>query len=183
MNSTGEGQTRFFGPTSSLHLTETPSSISSYGQTLSNDIAIGKGIPEGLQHHLLELYWNYQHSILHFVHKEAFIECMEKQSGPFYSKSLLLCILASAARLSSDPYLRSLSIPSEEDNKSDRGPLMKQAEDALEKEIINPSITTIQSLCLLSILYCIQSNDSKGWMLSGRWQANIVQRGETNVCL
>ncbi|KAK5172164.1 uncharacterized protein LTR77_003802 [Saxophila tyrrhenica] len=168
VNSNPDGQSRYFGPTSSLHLTETPSSISSYSQSLGADIDIDKGIPQALQHQMLDLYWTYQHPILHFVHKEAFLSCMDAGRGPYFSKCLYLCILASGARLSSDPHVRALSIPSEDDdNKSDRRPLMKQAEDALEKEITSPSVTTIQSLCLLSIMYCIQSNDTKGWMLSG----------------
>ena len=94
---------------------------------------------------------------------------MERGKGPYYSKLLLLCILASAARLSPDPCIRSLSMGCEDEAQRDKKSLFKQAEAALEKEISKPSITTIQSLCLLSILYCIQSNDSRGWMLS--WNA------------
>ncbi|KAK3720891.1 hypothetical protein LTR37_003554 [Vermiconidia calcicola] len=113
------------------------------------------------------MYWNYQHSVLPIVHREAFLNGMETGRGPYFSRCLFLCILASGARISSHPAIRKLAIPSEDDDKNDRRPLMKQAEDALEKEITNPGITTIQSLLLLSVMYCIQSNDSKGWMLSG----------------
>lgn len=186
LNSNPDGQTRYFGPTSSLHLTETPSSISSYAQGICTDVDLDKGIPEPLQHQLFDLYWTYQHSILHFVHKEAFLNGMEAGGGPFYSKCLHLCILASAARLSSDPQIRALSIPSEDDDRSARQPLMKQAEEALEKEITNPSVTTIQSLCLLSIMYCIQSNDSKGWMLSGKcspYSSSVRSNSSNRQCL
>lgn len=167
MNSNGDGQSRYFGPTSSLHLTETPSSISCYGQFSGSDVDVDKGIPESLQQELLDLYWSYQHSVLPCIHKEAFLAGMESGRGPYFSRSLLLCILASGARISSRPHIRALAIPTDEDDKSERRPLLKQAEEALEKEITNPSITTIQSLLLLSVVYCIQSNDSKGWMLSG----------------
>ena len=44
---------------------------------------------------------------------------------------------------------------------------MRLAEEAFESELKNPSITTIQSMLLLSVLNCIQSIDAKGWMLSG----------------
>lgn len=181
VSTTSDGQSRYFGPTSSLHLTETPSSITSYVQFPSQDIDVARGVPDPLQHQLLELYWQYQHPILHFVHKEAFLSCMETGRGPYYSKCLLLCILASAARLSPDPQIRNLSLPPEDDDRHDRPPLMKQAEEALEREITNPSVTTIQSLCLLSIMYCIQSNDSKGWMLSGMWRDTHTSNALTNA--
>ena len=168
MNSNGDGSTRYFGPTSSLHFTETPSSISSYGNgLLCNDIDFSKSIPEPLQHHLLDLYWSYQHSVLPVIHKEAFLAGLEPGHGPYFSRCLLLCILASGSRISTSPHVRSLSIPSDDADKNDRRPLLKAAEEALEKEIMSPSITTIQSLLLLSVIHCIQSNDSKGWMLSG----------------
>ena len=168
MNSNSDGQSRYFGPTSSLHLTETPSSISSYGNSFyCNDIDFSASIPESLQQDLLELYWSYQHSVLPVIHKDAFLSGMECGRGPHYSKCLLLCILASGARISTRPQMRALSIPTNDMEKGERRPLLKAAEEALEKELMNPSITTIQSLLLMSVMYCIQSNDSKGWMLSG----------------
>ena len=155
VNSNSDGQTRYFGPTSSLHLTETPSSISSYSNNLScNDIDLTKGIPEALQQYLLELYWSYQHSVLPLVHKEAFLDSLQTGRGPYYSRSLLLSILASGARISARPDIRAYAIPTDDDEKNEPRPLMKLAEEALEKESRNPSITTIQSLLLLSVMHC-----------------------------
>ena len=167
MNSNGDGQSRYFGPTSSLHLTETPSSISNYANFSSSDINIEQGIPDALQQYLLDIYWSYQHPVLPCIHKEAFLAGMEAGRGPYFSRSLLLCMLASGARISARPHIRAMAIPTDEVESNERRPLLKQAEEALEKEITTPSITTIQSLLLLSVMYCIQSNDSKGWMLSG----------------
>lgn len=172
VNSHSEGQGRYFGPTSSLHLTETPLSISNYGNNFSgHDIDLNNGIPDALQQYLLDLYWGYQHSVLPIVHKEAFLNGLDNGRGSYYSRCLLLCILASGARISTRPEIRALSIPSEDNDTGELRPLMKQAEEALEKENRNPSITTIQSLLLLSIIYCTQSNDSKGWILSGLYLA------------
>ena len=166
-SSCGDGQSRYFGPTSSLHLTETPDSISNYGLVSGTEIDLGHGIPEALQRYLLDLYWSHQHSVLPCINREAFREGMKTGRGPYFSRSLLLCILASGARISSRSEIRRLSIPIDDIDKTERRPLVKQAEEALEKEIITPSLTTIQSLLLLSVMYCIQGNDSKGWMLSG----------------
>lgn len=183
VNSHSEGQTRFFGPTSSLHLTETPSSISHYGSTnfVGSDIDVDHGISEPLQTYLLDLYWQYQHSVLPVVHREAFLAGVETGRGPYYSRCLLLCILASGARISGRPEIRALAIPTEDCDKDEPRPLMKQAEDALEKEISNPTTTTIQSLLLLSVLYCIQSNDSKGWMLSGTALRLFEDPSQSNI--
>lgn len=168
VSSNTDGQARYFGPTSCLHFTETPASITSYSQSIAeSEIDLDKGIPEALQQYLLDLYWSYQHSVLPVVHKEAFLSGLQTGRGPYYSRCLLLSLLAAGARISALPQIRNLSIAVDDVDKELRRPLFKQAEEALEKEIINPSVTTIQSLLLLSVMHCGQSNDSKGWMLSG----------------
>lgn len=54
-----------------------------------------------------------------------------------------------------------------DDDSEERPILLREAEEALEAEFSNPGITTVQSLMLLSIMDCSQSNDSKRWMRSG----------------
>ena len=116
----------------------------------------------------MNLYWTYQHQVLTCIHKEAFLTGMKAGGGPYFSRCLLYCILASGARLSERPDIRSLAIPTMENEKLQKRPLIRLAEEAFEAEVKSPSITTIQSMLLLSVLNCIQSIDSKGWMLSGR---------------
>lgn len=168
LNSTSEGQLRYFGPTSSLHLTESVTSIFRY----CNDVAkfgpdLEKDIPWAMQQYLLDLYWKYQHNLLLVVHKEAFLAGMNSKQSPYFSNCLLLCMLASAARISDSPDIRLLSIPAEEGTPSETPFLTKRAEEALEQELQNPHLTTISSLILLSVLDCAQSNDSRGWIRAG----------------
>jgi hypothetical protein len=168
LNSTNEGQLRYFGPTSSLHLTESVTSIFRY----CNDVAkfgpdLEKDIPWAMQQYLLDLYWKYQHNLLLVVHKEAFLAGMETEQSPYFSRCLLLCMLASAARISDSPEIRALSIPVDEGTPSETAILTKRAEEALEQELKNPRLITISSLILLSVMDCVQSNDSRGWMRTG----------------
>ncbi|EXJ74618.1 uncharacterized protein A1O5_02915 [Cladophialophora psammophila CBS 110553] len=168
LNSKDDGQLRYFGPTSSLHLTESVTSIFKYCSDVSKFGAdLEKDVPWAMQQYLLDLYWKYQHNILHIIHKEAFLAAMQTQQGPYYSRCLLLCLLASAARISVSPEIRALSVPADDDETGEKPILTRQAEEALEEELLNPGLTTIQSLMLLSILDCCQSNDSSGWMRSG----------------
>ncbi|KAK5045505.1 hypothetical protein LTR84_009123 [Exophiala bonariae] len=165
------GQSRYFGPTSSLHLTENVTSILSYCENISRAGSdFEKEIPQAMQQYLLELYWNYQHNVMRIIHKEAFLAGLEAARGPYYSRCLLLCILVSGARISANPEIRALSIPSMDEEHTETPALFRLAQDALEKELLNPSITTIQSLMLLSVLDCIQSDDMKGWLKSGEFE-------------
>ncbi|KIX92802.1 uncharacterized protein Z520_11465 [Fonsecaea multimorphosa CBS 102226] len=168
LNSKDDGQLRYFGPTSSLHLTESVTSIFKYCSDVSKFGAdIEKDVPWAMQQYLLDLYWKYQHNILHIIHKEAFLAGMQTQQGPYFSRCLLLCLLASAARISVSPEIRALSVPADDDETGEKPILTRQAEEALEEELLSPGLTTIQSLMLLSIIDCCQSNDSRGWMRSG----------------
>ncbi|KAK5010640.1 hypothetical protein LTR28_008575 [Elasticomyces elasticus] len=168
LNSNDVGQLRYFGPTSSLHLTESvSSSIFGFCNNIArNDKDVEKDVPFEMQQYLLNLYWTFQHTALPLIHKEAFLAGMRAGQSPYFSRCLLSCILACAARISDNPQVRALAIPSDDGDEEDRPVLMKQAEEALEKDLNNPSLTTVQSLMLLSLMDCCQSDDSKGWLRS-----------------
>lgn len=167
-NGVDNGQPRYFGPTSSLHLTETVTSILSYCDNISrNGSDFEKEIPEAMQQYLLGLYWKYQHNVMRIIHKEAFLAGMEAGRGRYYSRCLLLCILVSGARISANPEIRALSIPSVDEDNVEKPALLKLAQEALDMDLLTPSITTIQSLMLLSVMDCVQSNDVGGWLKSG----------------
>ncbi|KIW22576.1 uncharacterized protein PV07_10860 [Cladophialophora immunda] len=184
LNSKDDGHLRYFGPTSSLHLTESVTSIFKYCSDVSKFGAdFEKDVPWALQQYLLDLYWKYQHNILHIIHKEAFIAGMQTQQGPYFSRCLLLCLLASAARISVSPEIRALSVPADDDETGEKPILTRQAEEALEEELLNPGLTTIQSLMLLSIIDCCQSNDSRGWMRSGALRPSLPLSARIDLCL
>jgi hypothetical protein len=166
----GNGQSRYFGPTSSLHFTETQLSAipSMDGHVSRREVNLYDNLPQEIQEMCMNLYWTYQHPVLTCIHKEAFLTGMKAGGGPYFSRCLLYCIVASGARLSESQDIRSLAIPTTEDEKLQKRPLIKLAEEAFDAEVKSPSITTIQSMLLLSVLYCIQSIDSRGWKLSGK---------------
>ncbi|KAJ9494500.1 hypothetical protein H2202_010114 [Exophiala xenobiotica] len=149
LNSKNDGQLRYFGPTSSLHLTESVTSIFRY----CNDVAkfgaeLEKDIPWAMQQYLLDLYWKYQHNVLLIIHKEAFLAGMESGQSPYFNNCLLLCILVSAARISDSPEIRALAI-AEEGNTNETPILRKRAEEALEKDLLSPNQIDYYMVALL----------------------------------
>ncbi|RFU26008.1 hypothetical protein B7463_g10333, partial [Scytalidium lignicola] len=139
------GRLRFFGPSSSIHVTESvSSSIFHHCDTTGKFRKPTQGcVPLVLQEYLLSHYWTYQHNVLPVVYKEAFLRDKETERGPYYSKCLMYCIFVSAARTCERSELRALSLPPE-DGESDQPLLLKQATVLLEEELKNPGITTIQ---------------------------------------
>lgn len=167
LNSNRAGRLRFFGPTSSLHLTE--SVISSVLMRES----LGKGyqlqwqddFPADVQGHLLDLYWTYQHLVMPCIHKEAFLKDMKNGDNRYCSKLLVYCMLTRAATLCDQPWIRALALS--EDAEDDPPYLVRKCVQLLESELDNPGITTAQSLQLLSEMHCAVSHDTKGWMYAG----------------
>jgi hypothetical protein len=171
LNRDAAGQLRCFGPTSSLHVTESvSSSILDWGnihgiQSVSQWQTV---IPPDLQQDLLDLYWTYQHPVLQVVHKEAFLDGMRNQTTTYFSELLLCCILACAARMSDLPEVRTL-VYLADDAGDDEAPFLSTTiTGLLDVELRRPSITTVQSLLLLSVMDCARSNDTKGWLYCGK---------------
>ncbi|KAF7562913.1 hypothetical protein G7046_g1230 [Stylonectria norvegica] len=168
LNSDRAGRLRFFGPTSSLHLSESVTSSvlirepnSSRGRYQWQDT-----ISADLQNHLFELYWKYQHQVLPIIHKEAFLNDLENGQTKYCSKLLVYCILTRAASISEDPEIRALAL-AEDDTNEDPPFLVNRCATLLDAELNNPGITTLQSLQLLSDIYCVICNDTKGWLDAG----------------
>jgi hypothetical protein len=171
LNRDESGQLRFFGPTSSLHVTESvSSSILNWGN-IDGTRSVSQWqtiIPPDLQQDLLDLYWTYQHPVLHVVHKKAFLDGMMSHQTPYFSELLLCCILACAARMSDRPEVRALVFLAD-DAGDDEVPFLATTVTALlEVELRRPGITTVQSLLLLSVMDCARSNDTKGWLYAGK---------------
>ena len=170
LNRDAVGQLRCFGPTSSLHVSESvSSSILSWGNV--DGARAGSQwqarIPKDLQQELLEIYWRYQHPVLQVVHKKAFLEGMMTHQSPYFSELLLCCVFACAARMSDRPEVQAL-IFQDDDNGDDAVSFFASTVcTLLDVELRRPGITTVQSLLLLSVLNCAQSNDTKGWLYTG----------------
>ncbi|KIW84524.1 hypothetical protein Z517_03774 [Fonsecaea pedrosoi CBS 271.37] len=172
LNSDRGGQYRFFGPTSSLHLTESVSSSlvdNSYSAPFGgDDPRLQELVDRETQDYLLNLYWKYQDNVLRVFHKGAFLHDLERRQTRYVSKALLTCIFASAARISDRPAIRALALSTHDDSMDEKQPpLLALATQYLDEELMHPQLTTIQSLLLLSTSYCALSLDTKGWLITG----------------
>ncbi len=179
LNTDELGQLRFFGPTSALHTAESvTSSFVHWGDfTTKDDTHVNIDIPKPLQDYLLDMYWTYQHTVLQVIHKEAFLHDMRSGQCRYFSKALLYSIFACAARISDIPEVRALTFSTSEGTEREGSYLFKKAIVLLEEELEHAGITTIQSLQLLSVIYCAQGADTKGWMESGRAIRLIFELG------
>ncbi|OAL29461.1 hypothetical protein AYO20_09198 [Fonsecaea nubica] len=171
LNSDHEGRYKFFGPTSSLHLTESVSSslINPWGQvSVGDDVLPRETIDLETQTYLLDLYWKYQHTVLQVFHKESFLHDLRHGQTQYLTKGLLCCVCACAARVSDRPKVRALALSAHDDVEDDEQPLLvATAAKYIYQELKHPQITTIQGLLLLSVLYSALGLDTKGWLMIG----------------
>ncbi|KAK2836854.1 hypothetical protein FQN49_006657 [Arthroderma sp. PD_2] len=169
LNYDSEGRLRYFGPTSSLHLTDavTTSIVRTWGQQSTGPKIDVCEIDPETQDYLLNLYWKFQHTELQILHKEAFLRDMATGQTKFYSRALLYCIMACAARISHRPEIRAMVLSPNLTPTDDLPPLFAAASKLVDEELKDPQITTVQSLLLLSVVYCAFSQDTKGWVLTG----------------
>ncbi|KAG5305122.1 pathway-specific nitrogen regulator NirA [Histoplasma capsulatum G186AR] len=192
-----DGRVKYGGPTSSLHLTVKEHEEGESWSTLSAWGARATGPPFGCrlevdmdtQNYLLDLYWKYQHTELQVFHQGAFMRDMAAGRTGFYSKTLLYCIMACAARISPRPEIRVLVLPSdrvhrgkEPSHPGDHQCLFAEASRLLEEERENPGVTTIQSLLLLSVIYCAFSNDMAGLALTNTACRLAIEMGLHRDC-
>lgn len=176
LNRDASGQLRCFGPTSSLHVTESVSSSLLFWDNIDETRSVSQWqtlIPADLQRDLLDLYWKYQHPVLQVVHKEAFLNGMACRQTPYFSELLLCCVFACAARMSDRPEVRALVFLADDSESDDVPFLAATVNSLLEVELQRPGITTVQSLLLLSVMDCARSNDTKGWLYAGEYLSCI----------
>lgn len=170
LNKDAAGELRFFGPTSSLHFSESISSSILNFADIDGAKSIShwrSRIPPETQQQLLDWYWTYHHPVLQVVHKKSFIDGMATGRTQYFSELLLCCIFACGARISDRPEFRSLSLVANDTEEDEVPALVKIATALLEIEMKRPSVTTIQSLLLLSVIDCASSNDTRGWLYTG----------------
>lgn len=79
---------------------------------------------------------------------------------------LVCCILTRAAAISDQADIRALAL-AEDDTNEDPPYLVSKCASLLDAELNRPGISTLQSLQLLSEIYCVISNDTKGWLDAG----------------
>ncbi len=167
LNSDRRGRLRFFGPTSSLHVTEnvTCSLLNRHFSSVEGRPVRQRwqdDFPVDVEQHLLENYWQYQHAVLPIIHKEVFLRDMKNGDTKYCSVLLVYCLMARGAAVSERAELRALVLA--EDVDDEPPPLLEKCAALLQDELDYPGITTAWSLQLLSDMHCAVGNDAKGWM-------------------
>ncbi|CAG7923853.1 unnamed protein product [Penicillium olsonii] len=164
-----EGQSYFYGPTSTFNLADddAPASGRRTSRTLNqDDMESVISIPAALERHLLSLYFTWQDPSFHVIDREMF----EKQRSAYsrgektsyYSEALLhaMCSLGAAFETRYHPSF--VTFP-----KSLGDFLGDRAKGLLEAELDTPSVATVQALIILSSHEIGNGSDTRGWLYSG----------------
>jgi hypothetical protein len=166
-----DGHLRYFGAPSYFNLlrrsqatklTQQPLDLASRRDSSRN--LIDTGLPEELQTHLLDLYWQWQNPWQYLVHKGAFREALKKGQYDEYVTPLLLhSVLALASRYSDRVELRTVA----EDSNTAGERLAEQAKVILASEIENPTTSTVAALAILSLCAMALNKEALGWIYVG----------------
>ncbi|KAI0897212.1 fungal-specific transcription factor domain-containing protein [Annulohypoxylon nitens] len=115
-----------------------------------------------LEEELIQIYFKWEQPWVQVVDEKLFRD-HRATKGKYFSPLLLNCILAVASRLGHFEETR--SVP--DDPKTAGVYFLEKAEILLHYELRWPSITTIQSLCILGIVYVAIGSDAAGWLHAG----------------
>jgi hypothetical protein len=168
-----DGQLRFYGATSNLHLLVhgmrrtshcIPFPTADDIQSTLDAAGVGQSVDPELEEHLIKLYFCWEDPSIHLVQEETFYRERQKCKagiGPskFYSEVLVNAMCAVGASLTSrhcidlpEPLLEFFSL---------------RARALLDVELDSPTLSTVQSLGILSGVESIRTNDARGWLYSG----------------
>ncbi|KAI1768000.1 fungal-specific transcription factor domain-containing protein [Hypoxylon sp. FL1150] len=174
-----DGEARYFGPTSGRLEFQTAISTgeeSEMSSPASNTLPEPRlrvnrflealetesGISEELENHIIDLYFAWEQPWVLVVGEALFKESRQSQ-GRYFSPLLLNCILA-AGSLFSDR----LEVRSDPNDPHTAGKIfLEKAEVLLYYDLKWPSITTIQSLTVISTVYCAMGVDVACWTYQG----------------
>ncbi|KAL2825533.1 fungal-specific transcription factor domain-containing protein [Aspergillus pseudoustus] len=168
-----DGQMRFFGATSNLHILHVglfplnDSNIRSvYGEErgILRRTGLSEEIPEELENHLLRLYFCWENPNIPVVDEKVFYAERAKyratgRSTHRYSETLNNAMCAVGAALTRR-YPRDLPEPLAEFFSS-------RAKALLDVEMDAPALCTVQALVILSGVEAFLTRDARGWLYSG----------------
>ncbi|OJZ90680.1 hypothetical protein ASPFODRAFT_126325 [Aspergillus luchuensis CBS 106.47] len=160
-----DGEVQFFGSCSGrmdlLKLNARPSFRFRLNQACQ-DVETIPEVSQELKDHLIDLYFTWEQPWLQLVDEGLFRQSMPT-NGRYFSPLLLNCILAIGSRYSER--LETRSSPSDP-NTAGRI-FLEMAEVLLHFDLRSPSITTIQSLGIMAMIYVAIGSDAKGWLRHG----------------
>ncbi|OAL30328.1 hypothetical protein AYO22_01525 [Fonsecaea multimorphosa] len=168
-----DGQLRFYGATSNLHILHNgPLSLSrskfrspsEQGAQLLNGAGVGHFVDESLEDHLLRLYFTWEEPSIHVVDESLFwrerMICKGAgQVSTLYSEVLTNAMCSVGATLTTKTY------PHLPDPLPDF--FATRSKLLLELEMDAPTLSTVQSLVILSAVEALLTRDARGWLDSG----------------
>ncbi|KAJ5125859.1 hypothetical protein N7526_008036 [Penicillium atrosanguineum] len=173
----GDGHLRFYGATSNLNLVDVSATqqrqrpdartVRHDGQDILNHLRVGQPVDQGLEDHLVELYFTWQNPSIYVVDKEMYMTARfkwrnEYDDTPFYSEVLTnaMCAIGSAFEARYHPTF--ITFP-----KSLAEFFADRAKALLEIELDSPCVATVQALVLMSCHEGASNRDARGWLYSG----------------
>ena len=168
-----DGQKRFYGATSNLNILHNGpmsltrpkySSLLKEGQNLLESRALGQQIDTAFEDHLLRLYFCWEDPTIHVMDEAIFFRERKrcKQSNeysPLYSETLVNAMCSIGATMNTQ---RRSDLPDPMDDF-----FTSRSKTLLEVELDSPSLSTVQSLVILSAIEAALTRDARGWMYSG----------------
>ncbi|KAF2802371.1 uncharacterized protein BDZ99DRAFT_503848 [Mytilinidion resinicola] len=161
LSSDENGQSHYFGYTSNLQvvsfLPHSPTSSTTLPTYSKDDDLEHLADSEAIRTHLLELYFTYHHPAVPILDEETFRGCHAiGVKSQFYSLFLLYAILLRSIRLSTKSGIRSLAAV-----------YLHRAKAELLSELEQPTISTIQALCIFGHYLGSTGNDRACWLYPG----------------
>jgi hypothetical protein len=168
-----DGQLRYFGATSNLHilhngassLSRTPiRSVRTEGELALQRAGLGQEISVEFEQHLEKLYFTWEDPAIHVVDKDMYYREQERyvngeDGTSFYSETLKNAICAIGANLT----------PRSQKGLPGSVPefFSSRAKTLLEIEMDSPSVATVQALVIMSASEAAFTRDARGWIYSG----------------
>jgi hypothetical protein len=170
LNFDQDGEMRYFGPTSGrLQFQTSSSSENSLNGTSSSfsppdqefnsigyldpidPVTVGIEVPKDVQDHLINLYFKWEQPWFAVVDEQLFRESMNS-GGRYWTPLLHNCILALGSR-----YSDRIDIRLDPDDPNTAGKVfLEEAKTQLHREMERPSLTTIQALGIIGMVYVVR---------------------------
>ncbi|KAH6869050.1 fungal-specific transcription factor domain-containing protein [Thelonectria olida] len=168
-----DGQLRYYGPTSNLHIhrdgfqslsRSTIRHVATDGHEALKRLGLDQELPISLEMYLAKLYFAWEDPAIHVVDEETFFSekgrwALEEQTSPYYSETLNNAICAIGASLAAG---ESLGVPEPASEF-----FSSRAKALLEVEMDSPTVATVQALVVMSASEAAFTRDARGWLYSG----------------
>ncbi|WJG35060.1 uncharacterized protein FOBCDRAFT_238415 [Fusarium oxysporum Fo47] len=169
-----DGQLRYYGPTSNLHMyadglqsLSSPSfrRVSIEGMDVLRRLGLDLDVSLDLETHLAGLYFAWEDPAIHVVDEDVFFaekrRCLlQETSSPYYSETLNNAICAMGACLANGEKLK-IPEPAAEF-------FSARAKALLDVEMDSPTVATVQALVIMSATEAASTRDARGWLYSGK---------------